>query len=134
MSLGIKMYVDDNEFSFPSKDGTFALESDISCKQDKYMLSVAQPVDPAASTLVYMVDDSTITTIEVSSDSTPLSIVLPPARQDGSARDFVLRIEILSSDVPQVSFAGRNGEQLGFESEDLYWAQLSPGVNVVSFT
>ena len=48
------------------------------------------------------------------------------------ARDFILRIEISSSEAPTFTFTNTVG--LDFESEDDDWAVMQPGVNLVSFT
>lgn len=76
--------------------------------------------------------DRSITTIEISSASTPIVVQLPPKQDDG-ARDFIVRIEISSDTAPSFTFEGID-ENLVFDAEDEDWAVLEPGLNVISFT
>lgn len=71
------------------------------------------------------VEDRTITTLEVSSQSVPLSIRLP-YRPKGFARDFMIRFEISSSNAPTMTYTG-DVSGLTFASSP------NNGVNVVSF-
>ena len=97
----------------------------------RYALATAE-LQTAGNSLSCAVDDQTITTIEVSSSSTPIIVQLPEAPQDG-ARDFILRIEISSSAAPTFTFNGVS-ETIDFDSEDDDWAVLEPGLNLISFT
>jgi hypothetical protein len=74
-----------------------------------------------------------VTTIEVSSASTPLIIKLPPKPSDNGARDFILRIEVSSSIAPGVTFAGLD-EAITFDSDSDDWMTIEPGLNLISFT
>lgn len=84
------------------------------------------------SSLCCKVNDHTITTIPVSSDATPIVVVLPP-KQATTARDFILRIEVSSSTAPAFTFSGLD-ETLAFDAESDDWAVIEPGLNIVSFT
>ena len=97
----------------------------------RYALVTAQ-LQNAGSSISCQIDDQTVTTIQVSSDTTPVIVKLPEAPQDG-ARDFILRVEISSSVAPTFTFSGI-GESIEFDSEDESWAVLEPGVNLISFT
>lgn len=97
----------------------------------RYALATAT-LQTAGNSLSCAVDDQTITTIQVSSSSTPIIVQLPAEQQDG-ARDFILRIEISSSAAPTFTFNGVN-ETIDFDSEDDDWAVLEPGLNLISFT
>lgn len=83
--------------------------------------------------LCCLIQDHTITTIEVSSSATPLVIKLPPKPADNGARDFILRIEVSSSTAPGVTFAGLD-ESITFDSESEDWMAIEPGLNLISFT
>lgn len=97
----------------------------------RYALATAT-LQTAGNSLSCAVDDQTITTIQVSSSSTPIIVQLPAQPADG-ARDFILRIEISSSTAPTFTFNGVN-ETIDFDSEDDDWAVMEPGLNLVSFT
>lgn len=97
----------------------------------RYALVTAQLVSDNGL-LTCAVNDQTITTIQVSSSSTPIVVQLPAQPADG-ARDFILRIEISSSTAPTFTFNGAS-ETIDFDSEDDDWAVLEPGLNLVSFT
>ena len=83
--------------------------------------------------LCCLIQDHTITTIEVSSAATPLVIKLPPKPADNGARDFILRIEVSSSTAPGVTFAGLD-ESITFDSDSEDWMAIEPGLNLISFT
>lgn len=97
----------------------------------RYALATAI-LQTAGNSLSCAVDDQTITTIQVSSSSTPIIVQLPAEQQDG-ARDFILRIEISSSTAPTFTFNGVN-ETIDFDAEDDDWAVMEPGLNLISFT
>lgn len=97
----------------------------------RYALETAQLVADNGS-LTCAVNDQAITTIQVSSSTTPVVVQLPAEPTDG-ARDFILRIEISSSAAPTFTFNGVN-ETIDFDSEDDDWAVMEPGLNLVSFT
>ena len=83
--------------------------------------------------LCCLIQDHTITTIEVSSAATPLVVKLPPKPADNGARDFILRIEVSSSTAPGVTFAGLD-ESITFDSDSEDWMTIEPGLNLISFT
>lgn len=83
--------------------------------------------------LCCLIQDHTITTIEVSSAATPLVIKLPPKPADNGARDFIIRIEVSSSTAPGVTFAGLD-ESITFDSDSEDWMAIEPGLNLISFT
>lgn len=84
------------------------------------------------SSLCCQIEDHAITTVGISSEATPVVVVLPPKQADG-ARDFILRVEVSSSTAPAFTFQGLD-ETLAFDSESDDWAVLEPGLNIVSFT
>ena len=83
--------------------------------------------------LCCLIQDHTITTIEVSSAETPLVVKLPPKPEDNGARDFILRIEVSSSTAPGVTFSGLD-ESITFDSDSEDWMAIEPGLNLISFT
>ena len=83
--------------------------------------------------LCCLIQDHTITTIEVSSAETPLVVKLPPKLADNGARDFILRIEVSSSTAPGVTFSGLD-ESITFDSDSEDWMIIEPGLNLISFT
>jgi hypothetical protein len=57
-----------------------------------------------------------------------------PSSIDGNyARDFILRVEITSSEAPRFTFTGVDSSWI-VESDDDNWYMLEPGINVISFT
>jgi hypothetical protein len=58
---------------------------------------------------------------------------MPNAISGNFARDFILRIEITSSNAPFCTFTGMDSSWLA-ESDDEEWYMLKPGTNVISFT
>ena len=97
----------------------------------RYKLITAELSDLNGS-LCCMIEDHSITTIEISSSSTPVVVYLPEKTDDG-ARDFIIRVEISSQTAPGFTFAGLD-ESMIFDSEDDDWAVLEPGLNLISFT
>ena len=83
--------------------------------------------------LCCLIQDHAVTTIEVSSATTPLVITLPPKPSDNGARDFILRIEVSSSTAPGVTFVGLD-ESITFDSDSDDWMTIEPGLNLISFT
>ena len=83
--------------------------------------------------LCCLIQDHAVTTIEVSSATTPLVITLPPKPSDNGARDFILRIEVSSSTAPGVTFVGLD-ESITFDSDSDDWMAIEPGLNLISFT
>lgn len=98
----------------------------------RYPLVTAE-LTSASGSLCCLVEDHTVTTIEVSSATTPLIIKLPPKPSDGGARDFILRIEVSSSTAPGVTFTGLD-ESITFDSDADDWMTIEPGLNLISFT
>lgn len=97
----------------------------------RYPLVNAYMSDAGSGALSCQVIDHTITTIPISSSTTPVTIQFPP-QQDG-ARDFILRVEVSSSVAPTVTFQGVD-ETISYETDDDTWYVLEPGVNIISFT
>jgi hypothetical protein len=93
-------------------------------------LVTAQPID--TNSTIFNIENRTITTITLSDSEKDITINLPE-KQDGYARDFILRIEVTSSTPPQIGFNGLDEEWLA-ESEDKEWMFVKPGTNVISFT
>ena len=97
----------------------------------RYKLVTAE-LSSLNGSLCCMIEDHSITTIEISSSSTPVVVYLPEKADDG-ARDFIIRVEISSQTAPGFTFAGLD-ESVIFDSEDDDWAVLEPGLNLISFT
>lgn len=95
-----------------------------------YKLVMAQPVD--VNSTIFNIENRTITTITLSDSNKDITINLPE-KQDGYARDFILRIEVTSSIAPQIIFNGLDEDWL-VDSEDEEWMMVKPGTNVISFT
>ena len=96
----------------------------------KYELVDAE-LSSVETSLCCQVKDNSITTIGISSEATPVVIVLPPKAENGG-RDFKLRIEVSSSTAPEITFQGLD-ETIAFDSESDDWYIVKPGVNVISF-
>lgn len=98
----------------------------------RYPLITAQLTSVGGS-LCCLVEDHAVTTIEVSSASTPLIVKLPPKPAGNGSRDFILRIEVSSSTAPGITFAGLD-ESITFDSDSDDWMTIEPGLNLISFT
>lgn len=79
------------------------------------------------------VDNCSVSTIRITSTSKPVYITLPQSKLN-IVRDFVLRIEVLTTSNPTVAFVPYEGESIDFEAEDSEWLQVRPGVNIISFS
>ena len=80
------------------------------------------------------IKDHTIATITLS-DSTPVRIHFPTKPDANFCRDFIVKIKITSSTVPQVQFVkADNDTSIGFEYEDEGWTELEAGINYFAFT
>ena len=97
----------------------------------RYKLVTAE-LSSLNGSLCCMIEDHSITTIEISSSSIPVVVYLPEKVDDG-ARDFIIRVEISSQTAPGFTFVGLD-ESMIFDSEDDDWAVLEPGLNLISFT
>lgn len=111
----------------PSSDGGGG-----SSRPYRYPLVTAE-LSAVGGSLCCLIEDHTVTTIEVSSAATPLVVKLPPKPVDNRARDFILRIEVSSSTAPGVTFAGLD-ESITFDSDSEDWMAIEPGLNLISFT
>lgn len=103
----------------------------VSSLPSRYKLITAE-LSSLSGSLYCMIEDHSITTIEISSSSIPVVVYLPEKADDG-ARDFIIRVEISSQTAPGFTFAGLD-ESMIFDSEDDDWAVLEPGLNLISFT
>ncbi len=86
----------------------------------------------AGSSLSCAIEDHSITTIGISSSTTPIIVQFPPKAEDG-ARDFMVRVEISSSSAPGFTFIGVD-ESFTYDTDDDDWAIMEPGLNIISFT
>ena len=111
----------------PSSDG-----GGESSRPYRYPLVTAE-LSTVGGSLCCLIEDHTITTIEVSSSATPLVVKLPPKPTDNGARDFILRIEVSSSTAPGITFTGLD-ESITFDSDSDDWMTIEPGLNLISFT
>lgn len=95
-----------------------------------YKLVNAEPIN--SNPLTYNIEDRTITTIVVSDSQIPVTVNFPQ-KIDGYARDFIIRIEVTTTEVPEFNFAGL-GDSWSVDAEDAEWMFMKPGTNVISFT
>lgn len=80
------------------------------------------------------VQNNTVTTITASQADKTIYIHLPSETGDGTARDFVIRLEVTAPTAPQVQFIPADSEDIDYEADDDAWATVEPGVNIISFT
>ena len=80
------------------------------------------------------VENCSVSSIRITSTAKPLYIYLPQSNSLNIVRDFVLRIEVLTTTNPTVAFVPYEGEEMDFESEDQDWLEVRPGVNIISFS
>ena len=106
------------------------VESTSPSKNLSYKLVTAQPESDGTT---YNIKNRTITTIKISDGSTPIQINMPSSIDGNYARDFILRVEITSSEAPRFTFTGVDSSWI-VESDDDNWYMLEPGINVISFT
>ena len=66
-------------------------------------------------------------------DGSPVVVTLPE-RIEGGARDFLARIEILGSSIPEISFVGSDGEEVKFEDAGVSEFACAFGTNLFAFT
>ena len=58
-----------------------------------------------------------------------------PAKTQGKARDFMLRLVITGSTVPEIGFVESDGTtEVAFDADDDSWADIEQGVNILMFT
>ena len=57
-----------------------------------------------------------------------------PATVSGKARDFILRLTLTGETVPTITFREAGGAAVSFDVDDDAWAEVEPGVNILSFT
>ena len=58
-----------------------------------------------------------------------------PAKTQGRARDFMLRLVITGSTVPEIGFVESDGTtEVAFDADDDSWADIEQGVNILMFT
>lgn len=98
----------------------------------KYYPLVTAELQVSGDALSCSVQDHAVTTIEISSATTPV-IVQMPAKSQYGARDFILRVEVSSSTAPSFTFMGFD-ETISFDSDSDDWMTIEPGLNLISFT
>lgn len=86
----------------------------------------------STETAICNIENRSITTVKISSSEIPVTINLPEPIE-GYARDFILRIEITTATVPEIEFSGLDTDWM-LESENAEALDMSPGVNIISFT
>lgn len=101
--------------------------------QKRYAL-VEKTLELSSGNLTCQLDDFAINTVVLSSDDYPVRFYLPPQQVNGKARDFLLRLEATTSEIPTIGFYSSGNETIDFESDDYSWMQVEPGLNLVSFT
>lgn len=84
------------------------------------------------TSLTCNIEDRTITTVVVSDSEIPITINFPQ-KIDGYARDFILRIEVTTTEAPEFNFVGLD-DSWSVDAEDDEWMFMQPGINVISFT
>lgn len=123
-----------------SSDG-YVLSSQVSSKAETSALPYTL-VNATLSSCTYnntqcvscQIEDRTITTISVDSNTPDVVVFLPQKQSATAARDFILRAEISATTVPGFTFVGAGNESVQYDSEDDEWYVLEPGLNLVSFT
>lgn len=80
-------------------------------------------------------EDRTVNVINVNEGCLNMYIYLPP-RQEGRARDFIVRLTIKCDTIPEFHLYQSSSTEppMEFESEDSNWSSFSGGVNILSFT
>lgn len=66
-------------------------------------------------------------------DGESVRLVFPVA-VDGYARDFYVRLVVRSEEMPELTFAAQDGEEIDFERDSLDELACEPGVNLLAFT
>ena len=95
-----------------------------------YKLVTAEPIGEYPN-VTYVIENQTITTINLDDENLNVTIQLPENKNNGYARDFILRFNI--TEIPQITWSGID-ESWDVESEDEDWLNLEIGSNVISFT
>ncbi len=94
--------------------------------------SVVQP-SAVELTVFRALADRTVNRVTLPSGTTEATIVFPE-KAPGYSRDFMVRLVVEGSDVPQISFAEPDGSDVAFDEDDDAWASLDQGVNILIFT
>lgn len=83
-----------------------------------------------------LLSDQGITSVSIT-QSDNVRLVIPP-RNDGVARDFLVRVTCndinIEDSPPQVSFGAQDGEVVRFEAADEDVLAIQEGANIFSFT
>lgn len=83
-----------------------------------------------------LLSDQGITSVSIT-QSDNVRLVIPP-RNDGVARDFLVRVTCndinIEDSPPQVSFGAQDGEVVRFEAADEDVLAIQKGANIFSFT
>jgi hypothetical protein len=95
-----------------------------------YKLITAEPTGEYPN-VTYVIENQTITNINLDDESLNVTIQLPESKNNGYARDFILRLNI--TEMPQITWSGID-ESWSVESDDEDWLNLEIGSNVISFT
>jgi hypothetical protein len=95
-----------------------------------YKLIAAEPTGEYPN-VTYVIENQTITTINLDDENLNVTIQLPENKNNGYARDFILRLNITA--MPQIIWSGID-ESWDVESDDEDWLNLEIGSNVISFT
>ena len=84
-------------------------------------------------TPTYALQDRAVNTVTLGS-GVESAVFKFPQKQQGKARDFMLRLVITGSDVPEIGFVEPDGTEVAFDADDDSWADIEQGVNLLMFT
>lgn len=76
--------------------------------------------------------DRTINVVKLASSDAVR--VIFPSKSEGCARDFILRLEVSVSTVPEITFVGAEGESVKVEDDGLSDLGAKYGANIYSVT
>ena len=79
-----------------------------------------------------VLDDRAVTRFALPTND-PVRVVLPP-EIEGAARDFLARIDISGTKIPEITFVGSDGEEVAFEDAGVSEFAYTLGVNLFAFT
>lgn len=90
-------------------------------------------VDPDTGEICFTCEDRAINCI-LAETETPVRIFLPKKQDPGRVRDFIIKLQVVADTPPTVVFSGQDSEDIGWETSDDGWSELSFGINFFTFT
>ena len=96
--------------------------------------SIVEPETSGTASLSVQVQDHAINALSADSTITNILFIFPQ-KMTGKARDFFVRLIITSiTDVPTIEFQEQDGSAVSFDIDDMSWAEIESGVNLILFT